>query len=30
MLRNYLSAALRNMERNGFYAGMTVAGRAIG
>jgi putative ABC transport system permease protein len=30
MLRNYLSAALRNMERNGFYAGMTVAGLAIG
>jgi len=30
MLRNYLSTALRNMERNGFYAGMTVAGLAIG
>ena len=30
MLRNYLSAALRNIERNGFYAGMTVAGLAIG
>jgi len=30
MLRNYLSTALSNMERNGFYAGMTVAGLAIG
>ena len=30
MLQNYLAAALRNMERNGFYAGMTVAGLAIG
>jgi putative ABC transport system permease protein len=30
MLQNYLAAALRNMERNGLYAGMTVAGLAIG
>ena len=30
MFGNYLAAALRNMERNGFYAGMTVAGLAIG
>ena len=30
MFGNYLAAALRNMERNGFYAGMTVTGLAIG
>jgi putative ABC transport system permease protein len=30
MLRNYLSAALRNLARNRLYAGITIAGLAIG
>jgi len=30
MFRSYLAAALRNLERNGFYASLTVAGLAIG
>ncbi len=30
MLRNYLAAALRNLARNRLYAGLTVAGLAIG
>jgi putative ABC transport system permease protein len=30
MFGNYLAAALRNMERNGLYAGMTFTGLAIG
>lgn len=30
MLRNYLSAALRNLGRNRLYAGVTIAGLAIG
>ncbi|HEY8004582.1 MAG TPA: ABC transporter permease, partial [Phenylobacterium sp.] len=30
MLRNYLSAALRNLSRNRLYAGITIAGLAIG
>ena len=30
MFRNYLAAALRNLERNRLYAGLTVAGLAIG
>ncbi len=30
MFRSYLAAALRNLERNGFYAAVTVAGLAIG
>ncbi|MFI4935833.1 MAG: FtsX-like permease family protein [Caulobacterales bacterium] len=30
MFRNYLSAALRNLSRNGLYAGITIAGLAIG
>ncbi|MDB5425846.1 MAG: transporter permease [Phenylobacterium sp.] len=30
MLRNYLAAALRNLARNRLYAGITVAGLAIG
>lgn len=30
MLRNYLAAALRNLRRNGLYAGITIAGLAIG
>jgi putative ABC transport system permease protein len=30
MFRNYLSAALRNLTRNGPYAGVTIAGLAIG
>lgn len=29
MLANYLAAALRNLSRNGLYAGVTVAGLAI-
>ena len=29
MLRNYLSAAIRNLTRNGLYAGVTIAGLAI-
>jgi len=29
MLRNYLAAALRNLQRNGLYAGITIAGLAI-
>lgn len=30
MLRNYLAAALRNLGRNRLYAGITIAGLAIG
>jgi putative ABC transport system permease protein len=30
MLRNYLAAALRNLARNRLYAGLTIAGLAIG
>jgi putative ABC transport system permease protein len=30
MLRNYLAAALRNLARNRLYAGVTIAGLAIG
>jgi len=30
MFRNYLSAALRNLERNSLYAGVTIFGLAIG
>jgi len=30
MLRNYLAAALRNLGRNRLYAGVTIAGLAIG
>ncbi len=30
MFRNYLAAALRNLTRNGLYAGITIAGLAIG
>jgi putative ABC transport system permease protein len=30
MLRNYLAAALSNLARNRFYAGITIAGLAIG
>jgi putative ABC transport system permease protein len=30
MLRNYLAAALRNLSRNRLYAGVTIAGLAIG
>jgi putative ABC transport system permease protein len=30
MLRNYLAAALRNLSRNRLYAGITIAGLAIG
>ena len=30
MLRNYLAAALRNLARNRLYAGITIAGLAIG
>ena len=30
MFRNYLAAALRNLRRNGLYAGITIAGLAIG
>jgi putative ABC transport system permease protein len=30
MLRNYLAAALRNLARNGLYAGITIAGLAVG
>ena len=30
MFSNYLSAALRNLTRNGLYAGITIAGLAIG
>ncbi|HZZ36642.1 MAG TPA: FtsX-like permease family protein [Caulobacteraceae bacterium] len=30
MFRNYLAAALRNLERNSLYAGVTIAGLAIG
>jgi putative ABC transport system permease protein len=30
MFRNYLSAALRNLERNSIYAGVTIFGLAIG
>ncbi len=30
MFRNYLAAALRNLQRNGLYAGLTVMGLAIG
>ncbi|MGH6911081.1 MAG: hypothetical protein ACREEG_12915, partial [Phenylobacterium sp.] len=30
MFRNYLSAALRNLARNRLYAGLTIAGLAIG
>src|SRR5215469_2488780 len=29
MFRNYLAAALRNLSRNGQYAGITIAGLAI-
>ncbi|HEX3407539.1 MAG TPA: hypothetical protein VHS81_09910, partial [Caulobacteraceae bacterium] len=29
MFRNYLSAAIRNLARNGPYAGVTIAGLAI-
>ncbi len=29
MFRNYLAAALRNLARNGQYAGITIAGLAI-
>jgi putative ABC transport system permease protein len=29
MLRNYLAAAIRNLTRNGLYAGVTIAGLAI-
>ena len=29
MFRNYLAAALRNLQRNGVYAGMTVGGLAV-
>jgi putative ABC transport system permease protein len=30
MFRNYLAAALRNLARNGVYAGLTIVGLAIG
>src|SRR3569623_3109338 len=30
MLRNYLAAALRNLQRNGLYAGITIGGLAGG
>jgi putative ABC transport system permease protein len=30
MFRNYLAAALRNLQRNGLYAGLTIMGLAIG
>ena len=30
MFRNYLSAALRNLERNSLYAGVTIFGLAVG
>src|SRR5689334_4902143 len=30
MFRNYLAAALRNLARNKLYAGVTIAGLAIG
>ncbi len=30
MFRNYLAAALRNLARNRLYAGITIAGLAIG
>lgn len=30
MLRNYLAAAMRNLSRNRLYAGITIAGLAIG
>jgi len=30
MFRNYLSAALRNLERNSLYAGVSIFGLAIG
>ncbi|HEX5264872.1 MAG TPA: ABC transporter permease, partial [Phenylobacterium sp.] len=30
MFRNYLAAALRNLQRNGLYAGITIAGLAVG
>src|SRR5579862_7857722 len=30
MFRNSLAAALRNLQRNGLYAGITIAGLAIG
>ncbi|HEY3949385.1 ABC transporter permease, partial [Phenylobacterium sp.] len=30
MLSNYLAAALRNLSRNGLYAGITIAGLAVG
>ena len=30
MLRNYLAAALRNLARNRLYAGITIAGLAVG
>jgi len=30
MFRNYLAAALRNLQRNGLYAGLTIGGLAIG
>jgi putative ABC transport system permease protein len=30
MFRNYLAAALRNLSRNRLYAGLTIAGLAIG
>ena len=29
MFRNYLAAALRNLARNGLYAGVTIVGLAI-
>src|SRR3954469_21083887 len=30
MFRNYLAAALRNLSRNRLYAGVTIAGLAVG
>lgn len=30
MLRNYLAAALRNLDRNGFYGALSIAGLALG
>ncbi len=30
MFRNYLAAALRNLERNGFYSAITIAGLTLG
>ncbi|MFA7645643.1 MAG: ABC transporter permease [Phenylobacterium sp.] len=30
MLRNYLAAALRNLDRNGFYGAISIAGLALG